>query len=135
MSLRPRGKHVTIDPSNPEALGICDYTGFVHLRKDLVQQLQYRGNGLVWTGLYVGIDYADVPNEQERPPILPPDPVPVQFPRPQQEQVITWNQGLGITWDKLNMVTWDTWGTIEDGTQAQDPNITLSQLQNFYWGP
>jgi hypothetical protein len=135
MSLRPKGKRVSIDPANPEALGICDYTGFVHLRRDLVQQMQYRGNGLVWTGLYVGKDFADVPNEQERPPILPPDPVPIQWPRVQEEQNITWNAGLGITWNNLNMLFFNSWGTYQDGSQAQSPAVNLAQLQNYNWGP
>lgn len=84
MSDRPKGKHVTIDPSNPKALGICDYTGFVHLRKDLVKQMQWAGDSLVWTGLYVGKDYLDVPSPQLRTPHLPPDPVPVLDARPPQ---------------------------------------------------
>lgn len=77
----PKGKHVTIDESAPEAVGICDYTGFVFLKKDLVKQMEWRGNALVWTGFLVGRPYLDTPNEQFRPPILPPDPVPVEFPR------------------------------------------------------
>lgn len=88
--MRYHGKHVEIDPDNPEALGICDYTGFVHLRRDLVKQMEWRGNSLEWTGLYVGRDYADVPNEQLRPPILPPDPVPVIDPRPPLDSVQTY---------------------------------------------
>jgi len=84
MSDRPKGKHVTIDINNPLALGICDYTGFVHLRKDLVKQMQWAGDSLVWTGLYVGKDYLDVPDPQLRTPHLPPDPVPVMDPRPPQ---------------------------------------------------
>lgn len=84
MSDRPLGKHVTIDPNNPQALGICDYTGFVHLRKDLVKQMQWAGDALVWTGLYVGKDYLDKPDPQLRTPILPVDPVPVKEPRPPQ---------------------------------------------------
>lgn len=84
MSYRPKGRHVHINPSHPEALGMCDHTQFVHMRKDLVRQMEYRGEDLVWTGLYVGRQYVDVPNDQLRPPLLAPDPVPVLEPRVQQ---------------------------------------------------
>src|SRR5688572_23486930 len=78
------GKHVTIDPMNPQALGVCDYSGTVHLRKDLVKQMQWVGESLVWTGLYVGPDYLDEPNPQMRTSNFPIDPKPVIDPRPQQ---------------------------------------------------
>lgn len=81
-----KGQYVTIDIDNPQALGICDRTGFVHNRKDLVKQMEWRGDSLVWTGFLVGRDFVDVPNEQSRPPILPPDPVPVIDPRVMQNQ-------------------------------------------------
>ena len=84
MSNRPHGKHVVIDENNPSALGICDVTGFVFLRKDLVRQMEWRGDSLQWTGLYVGRPYANIPNEQNRPSVSIPDPLPVLDPRPQQ---------------------------------------------------
>lgn len=89
MSTRPAGSNVTIDTQNPAAVGICDYTGFIYNREDLVKQMEWRGEALVWTGLYVGKDHADVPNEQLRPPILPPDPVPVLDARLQQSDLST----------------------------------------------
>lgn len=93
MSKRPHGKHVFIDTDNPMALGICDVTGFVFPRSEMVKQFQWRGNALVWTGLYVGQPYASVPNETLRPPISIPDPVAVKDPRLQQPSTI--NLGLG----------------------------------------
>lgn len=92
MSYTPKGKHVHIDSSAPEALGICDYTGFPFMKKDLVKQMEYRGNALVWTGLLVGRPYADKPNPQLKPPIYPPDPVPVQMARLPQEPPPTQTQ-------------------------------------------
>ena len=129
MTWRPHGKHVQIDPSSPKGLGICDYTGFVHMHKDLIRQMEWRGNALIWTGLYVGKQYADKPNEQNRPPILPPDPVPFLFPRPQQTTNITWSSGLGIPWNQLGEYTWGTWGTIIDGAPAPNGNVRLQNLQ------
>lgn len=81
-SSSPKGKHVTIDINNPDALGRCDYTGFIHNRSDLKKQYEWRGNALVWTGFWVGISYLDEPNEQLRTPIYPPDPIPIRYPKP-----------------------------------------------------
>jgi hypothetical protein len=89
MSTRPRGSHVYIDTENPQAVGICDYTGFIHQRDELVKQMEWRGESLEWTGLYVGKEYADVPNEQLRPPILPPDPVPISDAKLEQDTLST----------------------------------------------
>ena len=41
MSYTPKGRHVgSIDPENPRAIGVCDYSGFIHFRKDLVRQME-----------------------------------------------------------------------------------------------
>jgi hypothetical protein len=128
MSDRPKGKHVIVDPDSPMALGICDKTGFVFRRIDLVRQMEWRGNALVWTGFMVGKPYADQPNQQLRPPILPPDPVPVQWPRTQQPSSVYWaNQS--VPWSQLTVVNWVSWGGTEDGTLAAPENQRLSALQ------
>src|SRR5271167_399070 len=108
MSYRPKGKHVSIDIQSPRALGICDYTGFIFNRQDMVRQMEWRGNRLVWTGLYLGKPYLDVPNQQYRPPVLEPDPVPIQDPRPPQ-------------------------GTdgYSDGVPAQPSNVIRAQLEAY----
>lgn len=133
MSYRPKGKHVSIDQTNPEALGICDYTGFVFMRKDLVKQMEWRGNALIWTGFLVGRPYVDVPNEQLRPPILPPDPVPVRLPRPQQFDSITWSTTPG-TWASQTYYTWTAFSGSEDGIPALLPAQRLQTLQTANWG-
>lgn len=131
MSYRPHGKHVTIDQNDPEALGICDYSGFVFLRKDLVKQMQWRGNRLAWNGFLVGRPYADVPNEQLKPPILSADPVPVINPRLPQPTEYTWSNvpytfsNCPFTW---NEVPGDT-----DGIPAFNETIREQELNNFHW--
>lgn len=134
MTYRPHGKHVNIDESCPQGLGICDKTGFVFRRIDLVKQMEWRGGALVWTGFLVGRPYVDKPNEQLRPPILPPDPVPAQLPRVMQRNQVTWSQGLGATWNNLNTYVWNSWGSFEDGTAELSPAQNLANLQNFNWG-
>ena len=48
----------------------------------MVPQYQWGGNALRNTGLIVGRDCLDVPQDQYRTPILPPDPFPIPNPRP-----------------------------------------------------
>ena len=136
MSMRPKGKHVQIDTSFPEGLGICDYTGFVFNHKDLVKQMEWRGNGLIWTGYMVGKPYLDTPNEQLRPPILPPDPVPLKLPRPKQPETFYWNTFTSLTWDQLNtyQYIWDNMSGYQDGTEAAKPAQRSADLYSFYWG-
>lgn len=129
MSYRPKGKHVSIDPSYPQALGICDKTGFVFNRKDLIRQMEWRGNALVWTGFYVGRCYADTPNEQLRNPILPPDPVPVAEPRLPQPNVITWTQGNSAPWTNTGIESWTSWSGSTDGITALPEATRLQYLQ------
>jgi len=136
MSYRPKGKHVTIDVNSPDALGICDYTGFVFNRKDLFKQMEWRGNGLVWTGYMVGQPYLDIPNEQLRPPILPPDPVPVRIPRLQQPENIVWNLVQSPDWNQLNIdqVQWANWSGYDDGYAALSPTQRSQALYSYNWG-
>lgn len=53
---------------------------------DLVKEYEWRGNNLVWNGLMVGYDEADIPNPNVRPfqykkeGILPPNARPPQPP-------------------------------------------------------
>lgn len=78
----PHGKYVTVNPENPEAIGICDRTGLPALRKNLVRQMEYRGNSLQWTGLWVNKVFYDEPSPQQIAPVFPPDPIPIPDPRP-----------------------------------------------------
>jgi len=132
MTMRPKGKHVTIDPSDPQGLGICDYTQFVHNRKDLVKQYEWRGNALVWTGFFVGRQYVDVPNEQARPPILPPDPVPFLFPRLPQGTLVLWNSNTLGNWNNI-FLPWNFLDSNSDGTEPLPPAQRLANLQNYVW--
>lgn len=134
MSYRPHGKHVRIDVDNPDALGICDYSGFVFNRRDMVRQMDWRGNALVWTGFYVGACYADVPNEQARPPILPPDPVPVKYPRLKQPQTQTFSDNPYPIFSDITNFAFNDMEDNQDGINALPEDARLYDLQNFYWG-
>lgn len=75
------GNHVTINEENPEPIGFCDRTGHIFLKRDLVKDMQWCGNRLVWTGFLVGRDYADKPNPSDVPSIIPIDPESVRDAR------------------------------------------------------
>jgi len=128
MSDRPKGKHVFVDQDSPQALGICDKTGFVFKRIDLIRQMEWRGNALTWTGFMVGKPYVDIPNEQLRPPILPPDPVPVKWPRTQKPSAVYWANQT-VPWSQLTVIDWASWDGTEDGTLAATEAERLAALQ------
>lgn len=129
MSDRPHGRHVFVDENSPSALGICDKSGFVFRRIDMVKQMEWRGNALVWTGFIVGKPFVDTPNAQLRPPMLPPDPVPVQNPRLQQPTTVTWSN-QSTPWSLLPVVNWASWYGSEDGVPAATQAERLQALQN-----
>lgn len=77
---------LVIDPTDPHAVGVCDGCGFWVNHKDLKRDMQYRGGATpVWTGFLVCTKCLDVPNPapQFKSIVLPPDPVPVDNPRPE----------------------------------------------------
>lgn len=76
----------------PKALGLCDRSGFLFRHEDLRKQMAYRGDVLVWTGAMVYKDYLDEPNSQGLTPILRPNLLPCQNPRPDS------NYNIGEWW-------------------------------------
>lgn len=78
---RPQSKYVRVDPTNPEAAGQCDRCSRWYSLVDLQWQMEWAGSRLYNTGSLVCDDCLDIPNEQLRTIILPPDPLPVQNAR------------------------------------------------------
>ncbi len=76
------GRDVRINVRKPKALGECDRCGFWHLHANMRRQFQWAGNTLRDTGLLVGLDCLDVPQQQLRSIILPADPLPIINARP-----------------------------------------------------
>jgi hypothetical protein len=79
--MRPHGR-ARVDPQSPEAFAVCDRCRMLYNRVDLKWQHQYAGNRLVNIRLLVCGRCLDKPHEFNRPLVLPPDPVPVADPRP-----------------------------------------------------
>jgi hypothetical protein len=130
----PIGKYVRIDPKNPEALAICDYSQWPCLHKDLVRQMEWRGEGLVWTGLLVNKRFADIPNQQGRAPILPPDPVPVAQARPKFFQSMTHSNNPLPTHSQANYFPIASLTENVGGVLAPNEATRVQNLENYYWG-
>ncbi len=79
--MRPHGR-ARVDPQNPQAFAVCDRCRMLYNHTDLRWQYQYRGNSLMNIRLLVCERCLDKPHEFTRPVILPPDPVPIPYPRP-----------------------------------------------------
>lgn len=73
-----------ISARHPEAQAICDRCKFTVSRADLRWQMEYAGPTVINKRLLVCRDCLDTPNPQLRTVTLPPDPVPVRDPRPQE---------------------------------------------------
>lgn len=70
------------DLNNIRPLGQCDLCGFVYHLDELQYQMDYRGMQLQSTGWLRCPPCMDVPQPQQKPIILPPDPVSVLNARP-----------------------------------------------------
>lgn len=82
MAWRPHG-HAEVDPQAPSAFGVDDRSGMLHNLRDLTWQFDWRGNRLMNLRILVSARNLDRPQEQLRPIIPPPDPVPVMNSRPE----------------------------------------------------
>jgi hypothetical protein len=105
----PKGRFVKIDPDNPDAVARCDRSGQLCNHQDLVKQMDFRGSGIVWTGLYVNKYFLDEPNPQSMNPVIMPDPIPVQNPRPWQHNQEVWSNQYH-PWDQQDDPIWASWG-------------------------
>lgn len=109
-----RGKYTKLDRNNPRGLGMCDYSGLTVRHADLCKQYEYRGRGLVWTGLWVYKKFLDKPNPQNLTPIITVDPIPLLHPRPDPFLAdtttptlnldVSGNQNVPLTFTQFNNV-------------------------------
>jgi hypothetical protein len=74
--MRPHGK-ARVNPNSPEAFGECDSCGIVYNLADLTWQMDWAGNRIYNKRSLRCHRCLDVPQEQLRTIILPPDPLPV----------------------------------------------------------
>ena len=84
--MRPHGR-ARVSSKSPQAFAVCDQCGFLYNHVDLAWQKQWAGNRLINLKSLVCRRCQDVPNQQLRALILPPDPMPVLNPRVQDYAV------------------------------------------------
>lgn len=72
-----------VNVHDTQAFGTCDCCGFTYNLNDLHWQYEWAGDRLINLHLRHCPTCLDVPNEQRRSIILPPDPLPVANPRPE----------------------------------------------------
>lgn len=71
------------DPRNPRAKAVCDNCGTWYLHADLQWQFDWAGTKLINQNVLVCRRCLSKPQPQLRSIILPPDPVPIENPRPE----------------------------------------------------
>lgn len=100
-----------VNARSPDSFGVCDRCGFLYNRKNLRDQYEWAGFQLQNLNLAVCQTCLDVPQPQLKAIILPPDPVPIDDPRPERYSVIvpsyrvTDNGNRRVTEDGLPRVT------------------------------
>lgn len=82
MSILGSNPRAPVDAQHPEAQAICDRCGFLWPHRELRWQYQWQGAQLINQNFLVCPDCIDIPQEQLRTIIIPPDPIPVQDARP-----------------------------------------------------
>jgi hypothetical protein len=82
MAWRPHGR-ARVDPQRPQAWASCDRCGLNYNLVDLSYQFQWAGSDMVNLQLKVCSTCMDVPSDFLRSIIIPPDPEPVDQPRPE----------------------------------------------------
>lgn len=86
MAYADRSGRAVTDPQSPRAFSVCDSCGEWYNLHQLKPQFEYRGDSLQDTGYLYCFRCISKPQPQLKPIILPPDPAPVQNPRPEQAQ-------------------------------------------------
>jgi hypothetical protein len=81
MAYASKAGRARVSSSNPTAQAVCDRCGIWYSRRDLSNQVEWRGSALLPLYIYVCRTCYDVPNENVRAIIIPADPVPVTQPR------------------------------------------------------
>lgn len=79
-----QGQNRYASKRDPRAIAMCDRCDKVKPHHKLKKQMQYFGSVLRWTGFLVCASCYDKPDLQVlgRATALPPDPVPIKNPRP-----------------------------------------------------
>jgi hypothetical protein len=99
--------------------------GFWYQRRELINQMRWRGAALLPTWVFVCRTCNDTPNEQERAVVWPADPVPVQLALPEDFSVANSVMGLALPQQEtvlMGLVDLVTYMTTTDGDYMAEAN-------------
>ncbi len=87
MSNRPHPRRAATDPHSPRAWATSDRNGMINNHENLEWQYEWAGTSLINKRILVSPDELDVPQEQLRTIILPPDPPAIIYARPENYDI------------------------------------------------
>lgn len=79
----PHGR-AKVNATSPSAFAICDRCGFLYNHRDLHWQYDFRGRSLANLRILVCETCEDIPQNQLKPRVIPPDPVAIPNARPER---------------------------------------------------
>lgn len=138
--MRPHGKYASVSPQNPSAFAQCDRCGFWRNREDLVMQVYWAGQQLFSNQVLVCYDRCyDIPNEQLRTIILPPDPPPIinaRVPNYQYEEQIPLvaQQGVPDPSNSNKLIPWGVGPELLLSDQSGDVVLLAQYTQSQQLG-
>lgn len=105
-----------VGPKRVDPSARCGNTGLISLHSRLVKQMEFQGEGLVWTGKWADIEFVDEPNPSSMSPILKADPRAIDNPCPWQAPTQVWSEQNTNTWSDQNQywVGWGSWAINND---------------------
>lgn len=83
MSNRPHPRSADVDPDNLSAWSTSDRNGFITNHRKMRWQWDWNGPQLINKRILVDQDELDIPQEQLRSIVIPPDPNPLMNARPE----------------------------------------------------
>lgn len=83
MAYASRSGRAITNPRKPEAFAVCDRCGIWYNHIKLMFQYEWQGTKLQNLNILVCRSCLDIPQPQLKARILPPDPVPIRNPRPE----------------------------------------------------
>lgn len=126
-----------VSMSSPRARGVCDFCGFQYQHDQLRWSMQWQGPAIQNTRFLVCDSCWDTPQEQLRTILIPPDPLPIENPRP--ENYVSDNNPIsGIGQNASPLIPYGTnFGTINSGAGTYavfDGNVNKPFFLSAYIG-
>lgn len=114
--MRPHGR-ASISAVRPRALGICQRCGFQYNHDQLQWQFEYGAQRLINLRILVCPVCIDKPQIQLRTILLPPDPIPIEYPVPENyASADNPYSGVGFSPTDLTAIRPSSFGTMNIGT-------------------